>query len=117
MILTSLEKIGGNKMANLMIVGADHLGNIPEKLMNIGVTNVIHMDGRKVNMIKRNIPDYVDVVLVLTDYINHNLAKVIKQKAKSQDVPAYFVKRSWCSIFQEIQKCEVLKKKEKMFTN
>lgn len=97
-------------MANLMIVGADHLGNITEKLMNHGVTNVIHMDGRKVKMIKRNIPDYVDVVLVMTDYINHNLAKVIKQKAKSQDVPTYFVKRSWCSIFEVIQHCEVFRK-------
>lgn len=97
-------------MANLMIVGADHLGNIREKLMDYGVTNVIHMDGRKDNMTKRNIPSYVDVVLVMTDYINHNLAKVIKEKAKSQAVPTYFVKRSWCSIFQAIQQCEVLRK-------
>jgi hypothetical protein len=102
-----MEVVG---MANLMIVGADHLGNITEKLMNCGVTNIIHMDGRKDNMTKRDIPSYVDIVLVMTDYINHNLAKVIKQKAKSQEVPTYFVKRSWCSIFQAIQQCEVLKK-------
>ncbi|NSL50244.1 DUF2325 domain-containing protein [Calidifontibacillus erzurumensis] len=97
-------------MANLMIVGADHLGNISEKLMNYGVKNILHIDGRKVKMIKQNIPDYVDVVFVMTDYINHNLAKVIKQKAKSQDVPTYFVKRSWCSIFPVLEKCDVLKK-------
>lgn len=96
-------------MANLLIVGADHLGNITEKLMNHGVTKVIHMDGRKVNMIKRNIPDNIDVVFVMTDYINHNLAKVIKQKAKNQDVPTYFVKRSWCSICKIVQNCELFK--------
>lgn len=92
-----------------MIVGADHLGNIKEKLMNYGVKNVLHMDGRKVNMIRRDIPEHIDVVFVMTDYINHNLAKMIKQKAKSQEVPTYFVKRSWCSIFQVLQKCEVFK--------
>ncbi len=102
-------------MINLMIVGADHLGNITEKLMNYGVTNVIHIDGRKVNMTKRNIPSCVDIILVMTDYINHNLAKVIKQKAKNQEVPTYFVKRSWCSIVQVIQQCEVLKTQKKIF--
>ncbi|WP_102345505.1 DUF2325 domain-containing protein [Bacillus sp. Marseille-P3661] len=96
-------------MANLMIVGADHLGNITEKLREHGVKNVFHVDGRKVNMVKRDIPVDIDVVFVMTDYINHNLAKMIKQKAKNQEVPTYYVKRSWCSIFQAIQKCDILK--------
>jgi len=91
-------------MSSLLIVGADHLGNITEKLLHYGFREIIHIDGRKVNMVKREIPEHIDIIFVMTDYINHNLAKMIKQKAKNQEKPIYFVKRSWSSIQQTIQK-------------
>jgi len=91
-------------MSSLLIVGADHLGNITEKLLRYGFREIIHIDGRKVNMVKREIPEHIDIIFVMTDYINHNLAKMIKQKAKNQEKPIYFVKRSWSSIQQTIQK-------------
>lgn len=93
-------------MASLLVVGADHLGNITEKLMNSGFQEIIHLDGRKVNMVKREIPDNIDIVFVMTDYINHNLAKVIKQKAREQAKPIYFVKRSWSSIHKVIEQLQ-----------
>lgn len=85
-------------MASLMVVGADHLGNIQEKLVTQGFENVLHIDGRKVQVVKRSIPEHIDIILVLTDYINHNLAKVIKQKAKESNKPVFYCKRSWSSI-------------------
>jgi hypothetical protein len=96
-------------MSSLLVVGADHLGNITDKLMNFGFKEIIHLDGRKVNMVKREIPEHIDMIFVMTDYINHNLAKVIKQKAKNQEKPIYFVKRSWSSIHQVIQRMETEK--------
>jgi hypothetical protein len=95
-------------VANLLIIGADHLGNITKKLKNCGVSNVIHVSGRKVNMVRMNIPENVDFILVITDFVNHNLAKVIKQKAKDQEIPTYYVKRSWSSIYKVLQEQEVL---------
>lgn len=86
-----------------MVVGADHLGNITEKLLRTGFGEVYHIDGRKVNSVKKGIPESIDIVFVLTDYVNHNLAKIIKQKAKDQAKPIYFVKRSWSSIYPVIQ--------------
>jgi hypothetical protein len=97
-------------MSSLLVVGADHLGNITDKLMRFGFKEIIHLDGRKVNMVKREIPEHIDMIFVMTDYINHNLARVIKQKAKNQEKPVYFVKRSWSSIQQVIQKMELTKK-------
>lgn len=85
-------------MPSLMVVGADHLGNIQEKLKTEGFDRVLHIDGRKVQVVKRTIPDRIDIILVLTDYINHNLAKVIKQKAKESNKPVFYCKRSWSSI-------------------
>ncbi|GMB09893.1 hypothetical protein EDD69_11545 [Thermolongibacillus altinsuensis] len=97
-------------MSSLLVVGADHLGSIADKLKSSGFREIIHLDGRKVNMVKRQIPEHVDIVFVMTDYINHNLAKVIKQKAKDQEKPIYFVKRSWSSIQQVIHQIGELKK-------
>lgn len=85
-------------MASLMVVGADHLGNIHDKLVTQGFEDVLHIDGRKVQVVKRTIPEHIDIILVLTDYINHNLAKVIKQKAKESNKPVFYCKRSWSSI-------------------
>lgn len=96
-------------MANLLIVGADHLGNITKKLKMHGFNNVMHISGRKVNMVKREIPEGIDAVFVITDFINHNLAKVIKQKAKEQSVPTYYVKRSWCSIMKVLEEGHYIK--------
>lgn len=91
-------------MRSLLIVGADHLGDIPDKLTSAGFDHVFHMNGRKKKMVKMDIPEKVSCVLVLTDYVNHNLASVIKKRAKSQCIPVFYTKRSWCSI------CKVLNK-------
>jgi hypothetical protein len=90
-------------MPSLLIVGADHLGNILDKLSDFGFDEVHHISGRKCQVVKRGIPENVDFILVLTDYVNHNLSKVIKQKAKEQSLPICFAKRSWCSIYQVLE--------------
>ncbi|WP_017729367.1 DUF2325 domain-containing protein [Halalkalibacterium ligniniphilum] len=93
-------------MSSLLIVGADHLGTIPKKLNGIGFEEIIHISGRKVQMVKKEIPCHIDLVLVLTDYINHNLTSVLKKKANEQDIPICYAKRSWCSIYKAIGQCE-----------
>ncbi|MEH7393934.1 DUF2325 domain-containing protein, partial [Priestia megaterium] len=52
---------------------------------------------------KREIPEHIGFVLVITDFINHNMAKVIKEKAKKQKKPIYFVKHSWSAIRKVIE--------------
>jgi hypothetical protein len=89
-------------MKSMLIVGGDHLGKIKKKLELEGFVEVIHLDGRKKQIMKR-IPKQVDLVLILTDYINHNLSGVIKRKAQEQGIPICFSKRSWCSIYAGIQ--------------
>ncbi|WP_096202008.1 DUF2325 domain-containing protein [Bacillus sp. FJAT-45350] len=93
-------------MSSLLIVGADHLGKIPSKLEGIGFREIIHINGRKVQQVKKEIPNHIDLILVLTDYINHNLSTVLKKKASEQEIPICYAKRSWCSIYQAIGKCE-----------
>lgn len=101
-------------MPSILVVGADHLGNMPEHLAGIGFDEVMHMSGRKCQAVRKGIPEKVDAVLVLTDYVNHNLTKVIKQRAKEQELPIYYAKRSWCSVKQALcscaEECEILRK-------
>ncbi|WP_227939777.1 DUF2325 domain-containing protein [Alkalihalobacillus deserti] len=93
-------------MSSLLIVGADRLGSIPKKLEGLGFNEIIHMDGRKVQMVKKEIPSHIDLILVLTDFINHNLTAVLKRRAMEQAIPVCYAKRSWCSIYQAIGKCD-----------
>lgn len=72
------------------------------RLEGEGFNEVIHLDGRKSNMVKREIPEHIGFVLVITDFINHNMAKVIKEKAKNKK-PIYFVKHSWSAIRKVIE--------------
>jgi hypothetical protein len=90
-------------MSSIMVVGGDRLKHITSRLENEGYTDIIHLDGRKSSMVKREIPEHTEFVLVITDFINHNMAKVIKEKAKKQEKPVYFVKHSWSAIQKVIR--------------
>lgn len=92
-------------MSSLLIVGADHLGVIRDKLTSVGFDVVLHINGRKVQMVKKDIPEKISCILILTDYVNHNLSTVIKKRAKNQSIPIYYAKRSWCSIYKAIKGC------------
>jgi hypothetical protein len=93
----------GILVSSLLIVGADHLGVIPDKLSSVGFDEVLHITGRKVQMVKKDLPGNISYILILTDYVNHNLSTVIKKRAKNQSIPIYYAKRSWCSIYKALK--------------
>lgn len=90
-------------MTSLLIIGADHLGKISEHLGSLGFENVIHISGRKSQSLGEALPEHISAILVLTDYVNHNLSKSVKQKAKQRGVPIYFAKRSWSNIRSQLE--------------
>ena len=53
-------------MDGLMIIGADRLGAIPDRLKELGFQDIKHVSGRKVKMVQKEIPPNIDLVLVLT---------------------------------------------------
>ncbi|MCP4254575.1 MAG: DUF2325 domain-containing protein [Candidatus Scalindua sp.] len=87
---------------SVLIVGGDHLGSIPKELKKIGVDNIKHMSGRNRNVIKRGMPMTMDLIIVLHDYVNHNLANVTKKQAKECNIPVVFARRSWSSIYNKL---------------
>jgi len=89
---------------SIFIVGADNLGNIPHNLEKMGFKTLRHLKGRK-NLTKDevHIPSNTDLVLVLTDYVNHNIAGLVKEKAKNSSIPVLFSKRSWTYLSEKLQ--------------
>jgi len=91
-------------MKYLLIVGGDKIEQISLRLEERGVKVISHLDGRKPKITVKEIPNKVDCVLIITDYINHNLSKVVKKKAQDKSIPIGYSKRSWHSISTEINK-------------
>jgi hypothetical protein len=93
-----------------MIIGADRLGSIDKNLLHsYGITSISHVAGRKPSERSLKIPQATSLVVVLTDFINHCTAKHIKQEAKSHGIPTVFAKRSWCSLNEQLEKCNLAK--------
>lgn len=94
---------------SVFIVGADNLGDIITNLKSIGCHSLTHLRGRK-NIHSRylKIPEGTDLVLVMTDYVDHNIVRVIRDKAKSLCIPVVFSKRSWVHLSHRLKMVKVL---------
>lgn len=91
---------------SVLIVGGDHLVSIPKELDKIGVTEIRHVTGRSGQKIRCGIPESMDFIIVLYDFVNHNLAAKIKNLAENKRIPVVYAKRSWSSIYQKMKECQ-----------
>ncbi|MCI1945238.1 DUF2325 domain-containing protein [Clostridium luticellarii] len=88
---------------SILVIGGDKLGNIKDKLKENGFNKIDHISGRKKGDRKIKISEGTDLVLVLTDYIGHNISEIIKNQSKRSDVTIMFCKRSWSSMYKNIE--------------
>ncbi|WP_371361672.1 hypothetical protein SRRS_30360 [Sporomusa rhizae] len=89
---------------SIVVIGGDYLGGIEKNLYSVGVTELIHISGRKaLDRNKINLPKATAFVLVLTDYVNHCTAKSVKCVAKSRSVPLVYAKRSWSAVEEKLR--------------
>lgn len=87
----------------VLVIGGDHLGAIAGNLAELGFGAVQHVKGRTEKRVE--IPAGTELILVLVDYVNHNLARWVKEQAKDRRLPIIFARRSWSSICQSLQGC------------
>lgn len=83
---------------SILIIGGDRLGNIIRNLQDIGFEDIQHVSGRKKGHLELKVNRPVDVVLVLTDFVGHELARKIKESFKDTSCRTVFARRSWCHI-------------------
>ncbi|SJZ71175.1 DUF2325 domain-containing protein [Selenihalanaerobacter shriftii] len=91
---------------SITIIGGDKLGKIPNRLKQLGFDCVSHITGRKCKAC--HLTKETDMVLVLTDYVSHNLCNQVKAQAKDKDLSILFCRRSWARIYKKLNFCGFL---------
>jgi len=92
----------------LLLVGADRLGSITDSLKEQGVKEIIHWSGRERKQEGKLIPQRVKEIVVFCDFVNHNLAKQIKQQAKKKNIPITYTKRSLSCLDTSCLQCRLI---------
>ena len=82
------------------------MGRLPKELDKIGVMEIRHVTGRSSQKIRDGIPETMDFIIVLYDFVNHHLANKIKNLAENRRIPIVYAKRSWSSIYQKMKECQ-----------
>jgi hypothetical protein len=87
---------------NTLIVGGDYIDGLVEELAGLGLARVEHWHGRKVRDLNRTIPADMDLVVVLFDYVSHNLLRKVKSDAQRQGLKVIYSRRSAGELRQKI---------------
>lgn len=91
---------------NAVVVGADRLGNIPDALKEIGIHIQCHITGRA-SAHQRTLaalPKNTQLLILLTDFLNHNAMKSYRSQAQVQGIPVIACRRSSSCLMQAIKR-------------
>jgi len=90
-----------------LVVGADRLGNIPELLRDHNIAIRHHISGRDPAHQKKapSLPSGTDLVILLTDFLGHNVMKTFRAAAQRAGVRVLTCRRSVCSMQQALDQC------------
>lgn len=94
---------------NAVIVGADRLGNIPELLSSHNIRITEHVSGRESSHQRRvlQLPGNTHLVILLTDFLGHNVMKAFKQAAQRSGAKVLACRRSVCAIQHALEQSGV----------
>lgn len=88
---------------SVLVIGGDKLGNIKDNLKQEGFESISHLSGRKKSQKGLKVPENIDVVLILTDFVNHQITKAIKKQIKCENTKVVYAKRSWIHIQKSLE--------------
>ena len=86
----------------VLIVGGDHVEPLKREIRAHGHERVEHWDGRKVGFTRKSIPSSTRLVVILCDYISHNLLIALKRQANRNEVPLVFCRRSGSDLRRKL---------------
>ena len=90
-----------------LVVGADRLGNIPDVLKGHNINVRHHISGRDPAHQKKTLalPSGTDLVILLTDFLGHNVMKTFRAAAEKSGVRVLACRRSVCILRQALNQC------------
>lgn len=94
-------------MTQALIVGADRLGNLVDLLKSHNIKIKHHITGRETSHQKRveQLPSGTNLVILLTDFLGHNVMKSYRCAAQREGVRVVCCRRSKGSMQQALQQC------------
>jgi hypothetical protein len=89
-----------------VVVGADHLGTIPELLETMGIRVASHISGRAASHQRQigALPSGTDLLILFTDFLNHNAMRNYRRKAQAQGIRVLACRRSASCLIMEIRR-------------
>jgi hypothetical protein len=78
----------------VLVIGADHLGSLTKNLQDLGIKQILHWKGRNHEEVRKKIPDGIEVIILLCDFVNHNLVYRIKSEARRRGIPVIHARKS-----------------------
>jgi len=105
--ITSRSEPVNQAIRNAVIVGADRLGNIPSLLRDHNISITHHISGRDPAHQKRtlHLPTGTEIVILLTDFLGHNVMKTFRQAAQRSGIQVVACRRSVCAVQQALSQC------------
>lgn len=91
---------------NATIVGADRLGQIPAVLHAHGIAIQHHISGRTAGDHARKglLPRGTQLLILFTDFLNHNAMRHFRQVAQARGIPVLACKRSASCLRQCLER-------------
>lgn len=91
---------------NAVLVGADRLGNIPESLAGFGIQIQRHVSGPSSGSQRSmpSLPRDTELLILFTDFLNHNAMKSYRNQAQSQGIPVIACRRSASCLVESVQR-------------
>ncbi len=89
---------------SVLVIGGDKIDSITSVLHNFSFNKVIHWDARNPSVVRKEIPADIELVVMLTNFLNHNAMNKFKGEAKRKAIQFICAKRSESSVFCELCK-------------
>ncbi|MBU3736469.1 MAG: DUF2325 domain-containing protein [Methylobacterium sp.] len=77
-----------------LVIGGDRIESLRRDLARYGLNDVEHWGGRKPADARRPIPPRVELVVVVTDQLNHAMLHNVTLRATRLDLPIVYTRRS-----------------------
>lgn len=89
---------------SVLVIGGDKIDSISSVLQDFSFKKITHWDARNPSITKKEIPQDVQLVIMLTNFLNHNAMNKFKNEAKRKAIEFICAKRSESSVFCELCK-------------
>ena len=90
---------------SVLVIGGDKIDSIASVLQSFAFEKIVHWDARNPSVVRKEIPSDTKLIIMLTNFLNHNAMNKFKNEAKRKAIQFICAKRSESSVF-----CELCKK-------